>query len=58
MALGEDLVEASVQEVDLAQEVPDYLATPVAVVEVEMVSWVWVVQVTAALDAAWVEASE
>lgn len=52
------MVEASVQEVDLAQEVPDYLATPVAVVEVEMVSWVWVVQVTAALDAAWVEVSE
>lgn len=58
VALEEDLVEASVEEVDRALEVLGYLAAPVAAVEVEAVLWDLVVLVTADLEAALAEASE
>lgn len=58
VALEEDLVEASVEEVDRALEVLGYLAAPVAAVEVEAVLWDLVVLVTADLEAAWAEVSE
>lgn len=58
MALEEDSVKASVEEVDQALEVLGYLAAPVVVVGVEAVVSDSAVQVAAALVAAWAEVSE
>lgn len=58
VALEEDSVKASVEEVDQALEVLGYLAAPVVVVGVEAVVSDSAVQVAAALVAAWAEVSE